>query len=322
MKIGGLEIEGKYIMPAIAGYSDVGQRALAYRYGAALTFTEMISAKGLVYGSNHTADLLATTEAEPFKCVQLFGSEPEFIRRAVLHPAIKKFDLIDINCGCPVHKIVGNGEGSALLKDIPLLKEIVAAAAEAAAPRPVTVKMRLGFSKGELLSPAAAAAAEEAGAAAITVHGRRREDFYSGAVDLDGIRETKNAVSVPVFANGDIVDIASAERALEVTGCDGAAIARGALGRPYVFSELNGIPVRVNPGELVKEHFSMILKVYPERVATDMMKKHFVYYSKGVRGGKAVKAAAFAAKNASDLNEAAEMLSRQFLCENDAADCR
>ncbi len=315
MKIGGVEISGNLIMPAIAGYSDVGQRALAYRYGAALTFTEMISAKGLVYGSNHTEDLLMTTDAEPIKCVQIFGSEPEFIEKAVLHPTLKKFDIIDINCGCPVHKIVGNGEGSALLKDIPRLKEVVAAAVGAAGSRPVTVKMRLGFSEGELTSPEAAKAAEEAGAAAITVHGRRREDFYSGTVDLNGIRETKEAVSVPVFANGDITDRESLDRTLAVTGCDGAAIARGALGRPYIFSELAGRQVSVDPGKLIKEHFSMILKVYPERVATDMMKKHFVYYAKGIRGGKAIKLAAFSAKCARDIIDAAEELSKQFFSE-------
>lgn len=315
MKIGNLEIGGNLIMPAIAGYSDVGQRALAYCFGAALTFTEMISAKGLVYGSAHTEDLLSTTDAEPIKCVQLFGSDPEFIKKAVLHPALKKFDLIDINCGCPVPKIVSNGEGSALLKDIPRLKEVVAAAVEGAGSRPVTVKMRLGFDEGELVSPYAAAAAEECGARAITVHGRRRVDFYSGSVDLLGIRETKNAVSVPVFANGDIVDKASYERAAEVTGADGAAIARGALGRPYVFSEILGIRADVDPGQLVKEHFSMISKIYPERVAADMMKKHIAFYAKGLRGGKAIKVRAFAAKGKEDILHVAEELSRAYFAE-------
>ena len=262
MKIGNLEIGGNLIMPAIAGYSDVGQRALAYRFGAALTFTEMISAKGLVYGSAHTEYLLSTTDAEPIKCVQLFGSDPEFIKKAVLHPALKKFDLIDINCGCPMPKIVSNGEGSALLKDIPRLKEVVAAAVEGAGSRPVTVKMRLGFDEGELISPYAAAAAEECGARAITVHGRRRVDFYSGSVDLLGIRETKNAVSVPVFANGDIVDKASYER-----------------------------------------------------VAADMMKKHIAFYAKGLRGGKAIKVRAFAAKGKEDILHVAEELSRAYFAE-------
>ena len=315
MKIGNLEIGGNLIMPAIAGYSDVGQRALAYRFGAALTFTEMISAKGLVYGSAHTEDLLSTTDFEPIKCVQLFGSEPEFIYRAVKHEALQKFDLIDLNFGCPVPKIVSNGEGSALLKDIPRLKEVVAAAVEGAGSRPVTVKMRLGFDEGELISPYAAAAAEECGARAITVHGRRRVDFYSGSVDLLGIRETKNAVSVPVFANGDIVDKASYERAAEVTGADGAAIARGALGRPYVFSEILGIRADVDPGQLVKEHFSMISKIYPERVAADMMKKHIAFYAKGLRGGKAIKVRAFAGKGKEEIVDVAEELSRAYLAE-------
>lgn len=309
MKIGSLNIDGNLIMPAIAGYSDVGQRTLAYRYGAALAFTEMISAKGLVYGSEHTEALLSVSRAEPFKCVQLFGSEPEFIFKAARHEAVAKFDLIDINCGCPVPKIVSNGDGSALLKDVPLLKEVVAAAIEGASGRPVTVKMRLGFKAGELVSPAAARAAEEAGAAAVTVHGRTREQYYSGSVDLNGIRETKQAVSIPVFANGDITDKASLERALEVTGADGAAVARAAIGRPHIFSELKGIPVSPDPGALVREHFGMLLNVYPERVAVDMMKKHVAAYAKGLRGGKAVKLKAFSATVAEDIYSASDMLS-------------
>lgn len=309
MKLGSLNIDGNLIMPAIAGYTDIGQRTLAYRYGAALAFTEMISAKGLVYGSEHTEALLSVSRAEPFKCVQLFGSEPEFIFKAARHEAVAKFDLIDINCGCPVPKIVSNGDGSALLKDVPLLKEVVAAAIEGASGRPVTVKMRLGFRAGELVSPAAARAAEEAGAAAVTVHGRTREQYYSGSVDLNGIRETKQAVSIPVFANGDITDKASLERALEVTGADGAAVARAAIGRPHIFSELKGIPVSPDPGALVREHFGMLLNVYPERVAVDMMKKHVAAYAKGLRGGKAVKLKAFSATVAEDIYSAADMLS-------------
>ena len=309
MKLGSLNLDGNLIMPAIAGYTDIGQRTLAYRYGAALAFTEMISAKGLVYGSEHTEALLSVADSEPVKGVQLFGSEPEFILKAVRHDAIAKFDIIDINCGCPVPKIVSNGDGSALLKDIPRLKEVVAAAVEGASPRPVSVKMRLGFKAGELVSPAAAAAAEEAGATAVTVHGRTREQYYTGAVDLNGIRETKLAVSIPVFANGDITDKESLERALEITGADGAAIARAAIGRPYIFSELKGVEVDVDPGALIKEHLGMLLNVYHERVAVDMMKKHVAAYAKGTRGGKAVKLKAFSAVSAADIYSSADMLS-------------
>ena len=308
MKIGPLELSGNIIMPAIAGYTDIGMRALAYRFGAALAFTEMISAKGLVYGSAHTEALLATSDFEPIKCVQLFGSEPEFIYRAVKHEALKKFDLIDLNFGCPVPKIVSNGDGSALLKDIPRLKEVVAAAVEAAAPRPVTAKMRLGFRLGELVSPLAARAAEEAGAKAVTVHGRTREEYYSGKVDLIGIRETKNAVSIPVFANGDIVDRASLLETAYVTGADGFAVARGAIGRPYIFRELSGERVSPDIPALIKEHFDMLSKVYPDGVAVDMMKKHIAAYAKDARGGKAVKLKAFAAKSKEDIFAAADML--------------
>lgn len=308
MKLGSLNINGNLIMPAIAGYTDIGQRALAYRYGAALAFTEMISAKGLVYGSEHTEALLAVTDSEPVKGVQLFGSEPEFMFKAARHEAIAKFDIVDVNCGCPVPKIVSNGDGSALLKDIPKLKEVVAATVEGASPRPVTVKMRLGFKAGEPVSPAAAAAAEEAGAVAITVHGRTREQYYSGKADLDPIKEAVQAVKIPVIANGDVKDRKSAEYALEYTGAAGVAVGRGALGNPFVFARIAGDEPPMSVQQAIEMHIDILLEIYPEHKVVNDMKKHFAFYTKGMRGGKELKMKAFEAKSVKELKEIANYL--------------
>ena len=310
LKIGNVLLDNDLVMPAVAGYSDVGQRVLAYRYGAALAHTEMISAKGLVYGSDNTAALLATDPREKILAVQLFGSEPEFISKAVKHPAIKKFGLIDLNFGCPVPKIVRNGEGSALMRDPVRLKEVVEAAVESAGDRPVTAKIRAGFSSEERNAPEIAAAIEAAGAAAVTVHGRTRDMFYSGKSDREIIRKVKESVSIPVIANGDVTDRDSYLRTLEETGADGVAVARAAMGRPYIFAELRGETPLVDRGALIKEHFEIISAVMPEKVAVNCMKKHIAAYAYGLRGGKELKLRAFAATSAEDIYGVAEDFSR------------
>ena len=310
LKIGNLILDNDLVMPAVAGYSDVGQRVLAYRYGAALAHTEMISAKGLVYGSDNTAALLATDPREKILAVQLFGSEPEFIAKAVKHPAVKKFELIDLNFGCPVPKIVRNGEGSALMRDPVRLKEVVAAAVESAGDRPVTAKIRAGFSGEERNAPEIAAVIESAGAAAVTVHGRTRDMYYSGKSDREIIKRVKESVSIPVIANGDVTDRDSYLRTLEETGADGVAVARAAMGRPYIFAEIGGETPLIDRGALIKEHFEIISAVMPEKVAVNCMKKHIAAYAYGLRGGKELKLKAFAATSAEDIYGVAEDFSR------------
>ena len=318
LKIGNIILDNDLVMPAVAGYSDVGQRVLAYRYGAALAHTEMISAKGLVYGSDNTAALLATDPREKIFAVQLFGSEPEFIAKAVKHPAVKKFELIDLNFGCPVPKIVRNGEGSALMRDPVRLKEVVAAAVESAGDRPVTAKIRAGFSGEERNAPEIAAVIESAGAAAVTVHGRTRDMYYSGKSDREIIKMVKESVSIPVIANGDVTDRDSYLRTLEETGADGVAVARAAMGRPYIFAEIGpyifaeigGETTVVDRGALIREHFVIISAVMPEKVAVNCMKKHIAAYAYGLRGGKELKLKAFAATSAEDIYGVAADFSR------------
>lgn len=288
------------ILAPVAGYTDIGMRTLCTRYGAGLCFTEMVSAKGLHYNNANTEDLLRLGAEEKHTGVQLFGSEPDIIAEAVASARLKKFPVIDINMGCPVPKIVNNGEGSALMRAPDRIFAIVKAAKNAAKDRLLTVKMRTGFYKGYETCVECASAAEQAGADMVTVHGRTREDFYSGTVDYNAIAEVKSALKIPVCGNGDVVDETSYLKMKESTGVDYVMIARGSFGRPYVFSSIKNIPYQFSIKESLLEHITM-LSYLPERTVVNCMKKQFAYYIKGMRGQKALKEAAFAAQNMADL---------------------
>ncbi|MDE5990478.1 MAG: tRNA-dihydrouridine synthase family protein, partial [Clostridia bacterium] len=282
-----------------------GMRRLCAMRGADMTVTEMISAKGLVYGSDKTEDLLHTTDSEKIKCVQIFGSEPYFISKAVEHKALEKFDVIDVNMGCPVPKIVKNGEGSALLENIPLAMQVVKAARIAG--KPVTVKFRLGVTADKLLAIDFAKAMQDAGASAITVHGRTREQMYSGVADWDEIAKVKKAVAIPVFVNGDIVDKKSYDKAMQITDCDGAMIARGALGNPKIFSDIKGFEIKdYSLKEDIILHLDTMLSFHHENYVAANFKKHLAYYCRGMRGQKEIKLAAFACKSADDIRQVIE----------------
>ncbi|MBQ8178701.1 MAG: tRNA dihydrouridine synthase DusB [Clostridia bacterium] len=306
VKIGDIELNSKFILPAIAGFSDIGLRVLSYRYGAGLCVGEMVSAKGLVYGSENTEALLKVDPREPIKAVQLFGSEPEFIEKAVKHKSLNKFDLIDLNFGCPVPKIVKNGEGSALMRDPYRLGMVVSTAVKAAGGRPVTAKMRIGFNENEINCVRVAKEIEEAGAQAITVHGRTREQFYSGEVNLDAIKAVKEAVSIPVFGNGNVTDLAKANEMFCHTSVDGIAVARGAIGRPYIFAELLGQVPLYDITELIMEHFALLESIMPERVAVNCIKKHIAGYTYGLRGGKDIKNRVFASTTRDEIIDVAK----------------
>ena len=299
MRIGNVEINGNTLLAPIAGWTDVVFRLLARRFGASLTYTEMVSAKGLMYGSDKTEDLLVTLDDEKPCAVQIFGKEANIMADAVKRLA--KFDVIDINMGCPVPKINKNGEGCALMADPKLVYKIVNACVKAADKRAVTVKMRTGLSEDKINVFEVARACEDAGAAAITVHGRTREQMYSGRADWDIIGKVKASVNVVVIGNGDIETREDYLTALRY-GVDGVMIARGALGRPQIFSELIGAPVTVR-GDIILEHIDIMSKYFNERYVVGNMKKHFARYIKGMRDNRFIKERIYSSDTIDELKE-------------------
>lgn len=298
--IGNVKLNSNIVFAPIAGFSEVGFRYMCAKFGAGLTYTELVSAKGLVFGNKGTEELIATTPIETPCAVQLFGSDPYFMYKAAKDDRLKKFDIIDINMGCPVRKVFGNGDGSALMANPALITEIVQAVKEGA-KRPVTVKMRAGIEMGKPLAVECAIAAQKGGASAITVHPRYREQYYSGDCDYSIIRDVKNAVDVPVIANGNIVDAQSLENVREITGADGFMIGRGALGRPYIFAELRGENPQIDVKSLIYEHIAVLREFMPDFTVANVMKLQLCYYARGGRNAKTVRVEIGKAKSLDDI---------------------
>lgn len=278
MKIKNVEIkEGAFLAP-MAGYTDVGFRRLCTKFGASITYTEMVSAKALMFDSEKTRDLLITNDIEKTKAVQIFGHEPLVMAKACENKLLEKFDIIDINMGCPAPKIVKNHEGSFLLTNKFLAGDIVKACVDST-DKPVTVKMRLGY-LNDNVAVEFAKYMEKCGASLITVHGRTQSQMYSGLVDAESIKNVKSELTIPVIANGDVVDVKSYQSLLELTKADGVMIGRGSLGNPTIFSSILGQEVCVNKFNLIDEHIKTLRQYFNDRFITLNMRKHIALYLK------------------------------------------
>ena len=285
MKIGNIEVGNLFLAP-LAGVSEIGFRIVCKMCGADTTCTEMINAKAMRFGNENTKQLLLTEENENIKIVQIFGNSAEDLAKVCASKELEKFDIIDLNFGCPAPKIVKNGEGSALLKDLNKLEEIVKACVNAT-DKPVTAKFRIGFEEGHNVAVEVAKICERNGIKAITVHGRTREQMYSGKVDYETIKKVKQSVSIPVIGNGDVFDKESYQKMLD-TGVDGVMIARGALGRPWIFAELKNLPTP-NKMEIIKKHIEVLRKYYSESWICTNIRKHLLWYAQGVEGAAKIR---------------------------------
>lgn len=277
--IAGLTTPNNVFLAPLAGYTNAVFRAMCFHLGAGLTFTEMVSAKGLCYDSENTRELLKLPpEYGGINAVQLFGSEPEYMQRAAQSGDIAPFDLIDINMGCPVPKIFKNGEGSALLENIPLAQKIVRAAKSSG--KAVSVKFRTGVDGEHIVTRDFAVAMQDAGADMLTIHGRTRVQMYSGEVDYGEIAAAKSAVGIPVIANGGVFSNADAEKLMGETGADGVMVARGAMYNPFLFAELTGTQV-TDKKAVIKKQLYDTFDMYDNRFATVYMRKMLAFYIKG-----------------------------------------
>ena len=295
--IGSCHVEFPVMLAPMAGVSDLAFRILCHRQGAGLVCTEMVSAKAIYYKNKGTDELMMSEPEERPLMLQLFGSDPELMAAMAAQVEDGPWDIIDVNMGCPVPKVVKNGDGSALMQDIPRIEAIVSAMTQSV-KKPVTVKIRKGFGLEDECAAEAARAAEAGGAAAVTVHGRTREQFYSGQADWSAIRRVKEAVKIPVFGNGDITSAQDAARMIEETGVDGIAIGRGAKGNPWLFAEIrsylqNGTipdrPTAHQVGDMILQHLALELNYKPEHVAVREMRKHVAWYTAGLPGSASLR---------------------------------
>ncbi len=275
-------------MAPLAGYTNAPFRRLCRQNGAGLTFTEMVSAKGLCYKSEKTEALLAVLpDDDGIRACQLFGAEPSFMRRACESEALAPFQLIDINMGCPMPKIYKNGEGSALLGDMPLAQKIISECKKSG--KLISVKFRIGLDGDNLIAAEFAKMCEGAGADLITVHGRTRDKIYAGGVNVQQIAAAKNAVKIPVIANGGVFSGQDAQTLLARTGADGIALARGALYNPWLFCDITKTPVGDKIAD-VKAQLRAMQKLYGERFACVFMRKMLSFYLKGQKNSAALRA--------------------------------
>lgn len=287
MKIKDINIDGNLILAPMAGITDAPFRALCKRFGVGLTVTEMISVKGLYYKSKNTIKMLEIDDSEGPVAVQLFGHEPEIFESVIKSGVLDKFDIIDINMGCPAPKIVNNGDGSALMKDFERARQIIEACVRST-DKPITVKFRKGFNASDDFLIEFAKMCEQSGASAITIHPRTRAQMFTGQINLDDIKKVKQAVKIPVIGNGDVVDKCSYEQMLK-TGVDGVMIGRASFGNPQIFEDLRGVERSITKHEVIKEHIQLLKKYFEESIIVKIFKKHILAYLSGNKDANEIK---------------------------------
>ena len=297
MRIGDIETYNNIFLAPMAGITDIAFRRICKSFGCGLVYTEMVSAKGMYYKSENTAVLTQIDEEERPVAVQIFGSNPDIMAYAAKQLEKDGADIIDINMGCPTPKIVNNGDGCALMKKPDLVGKIIAAVVQGV-KIPVTVKIRKGWDEGNVNAIEIASIAQENGAKAITVHGRTREQFYSGKADWEIIRKVKKEVTIPVIGNGDIFTPQDAKNMMEETGCDGVMIGRGAQGNPWIFERtieyLKSGAILPEPSvkekvNMILEHMDKLIELKGEYVGIKEMRKHIVWYLKGLPNSSRLK---------------------------------
>lgn len=299
MKIGKVELESNILLAPMAGVTDKAFRMIVKPFGPALMYTEMVSGKGLFYKSKKTADLLTADESEKPVAVQIFGHDADIMAEIANSALEYGAAVIDINMGCPAPKIVNNGDGCALMKSPETAAKVISAVCRAV-DVPVTVKFRAGWDDKSINAVEFAKIAEQSGASAVTVHGRTREQFYSGTADLDIIKAVKVAVKIPVIGNGDIIDGGSAAHMLEYTGCDGIMVGRAAEGNPWIFKEISAYlkdgtvlppPDLDERREVALKHLGLLVEFKGEHRGVLEGRKDMAWYFKGVSGGAVLRTA-------------------------------
>lgn len=289
LKIGDVSLKNNLILAPMAGVTDLPFRLLCKEQGAGLLCMEMVSAKAIYFNNKNTEELLTIDDREPPVSLQLFGSDPDIISEMAKKIENRPFSILDINMGCPVPKVAGNGEGSALMKNPKLVEEIVSKTAKAI-KKPVTVKIRKGFDDEHINAVEIARIAESAGAAAVAVHGRTREQYYSGKADWDIIRQVKESVKIPVIGNGDVTSPEAARQLMETTGCDGIMIGRGAQGNPWIFRQIlhwmetgeeESKPDLEEVKAMILRHARMLVEYKGAYTGIREMRKHVAWYTAG-----------------------------------------